>query len=62
MGAKHSAGDFVWLKIGGRPPIKMMIVECLEGDMYFLDWGSCGFNAILNTVRIPGKSLMLEGE
>jgi hypothetical protein len=60
MGAKRSVGDFVWLKIGERPPIKMMIVECLGDDLYFLDWGSCGFNAILNTVRIPGKSLRSE--
>jgi hypothetical protein len=62
MGTKHRVGDFVWLRIGERPPMKIMIVECLKDDFYFLDWGSCGFNAILNTVKIPGKSLLLEIE
>jgi hypothetical protein len=60
MGVKRSVGDIVWLKIGDRPPMKTRVLECLAGDLYLLDWGSCGFNAILNTVRIPGKSLHSE--
>jgi hypothetical protein len=62
MGKKHRVGDFVWLRIGSRPPMKIMVVERLKDDFYLLDWGSCGFNALLNTVKISGKSLMLEGE
>lgn len=60
MGVKHSKGDFVWLKIGSRPPMRIMIIETLNDDFYLLDWGSCGFNSLLNTVRIPGKSLRTE--
>lgn len=57
MGIKHNKGDFVWLKIGIRPPMKIMVINALNDDFYLLDWGSCGFNAILNTVKICGKSL-----
>lgn len=57
MGVKHNKGDFVWLKIGRRPPLKIMILDTAGCGMYFLDWGSCGFNPLLNTVRISGNSL-----
>lgn len=32
MGIKHNKGDFVWLKIGIRPPMKMMVINALNDD------------------------------
>ena len=57
MGKNHRAGDFVWIKIGERPPMEIRVIERTKDDRYLLDWGSCGFNSLLNTVRIPSSSL-----
>lgn len=53
-------GQMVWIRIGVRPPLNIRIVEVLDDGFYRLDWGSCGFNALLNTVRIPASSIRAE--
>lgn len=60
MTRKYKRNQMVWLKIGDRPAINIKVVDKVDNDHYLLDWGGCGFNSILNTVRIPFKSLSLK--
>jgi len=48
----------VMVKIGERPPMTIRVLKRLDGDFYLLDWGACGFNSLLNTVRIPVDSIL----
>jgi hypothetical protein len=60
MSAQFEAGQTVWLKIGTRPLVGVKVLEKLDGDMYRLDWAPSGFNPLLNSVRIPAKSIFTE--
>jgi hypothetical protein len=60
MGTKFKAGDLVWMRIGERPPVRIRVLGVADNGLYLLDWSSCGFNALLNTVRISGRRLSLE--
>jgi len=52
MNYKFKPNDFVLLKLN-QGLLKIMILERVEGKLFYrLDWGSCGFNKILNTVSI----------
>lgn len=57
MTHKFSEGQTVFVKIGNRLLLEMVVLECLEGLMYRLDWSGSGFNSLLNAVRIPEKSI-----
>jgi hypothetical protein len=54
---KFQRGQTVFVRIGSRPPLEMVVIECLEGLMYRLDWSLSGFDPLLNAVRIPEKSI-----
>ena len=54
---KFKKGDLVLVKIGERK-VEMRVVDLIEGLLYKLDWTLCGYNPLLNTVRIPEKSLI----
>lgn len=60
MNNQFDVGQTVWLKIGARPPVGVKILEKLDGGMYLLDWSASGFNPLLNSVRIPAKSIFAE--
>jgi hypothetical protein len=54
---KFKPDDIVLLKLKDRP-MKIRILERVEGrPFYKLDWGSCGFNKILNTVAVSEEAL-----
>ncbi len=57
MNHKFQRGKIVFVRIGSRPPLEMVVIECLEGLMYRLDWSRSGFDSLLNTVRVPEKSI-----
>ena len=59
---KYKIGDRVALKIGERPVMHFAVVGCVmrKEPHYCLDWAEHGFNAILNTVAIPEKSVLVE--
>lgn len=57
MSQVYEKDSLVVIKIGQRPPLKIRVLERLDGDFYLLDWSECGFNSLLNTVRIPATSL-----
>jgi hypothetical protein len=41
-----------------RDPFQIRVIEQVpDRPFYKLDWGSCGFNSILNTVRITEQAL-----
>lgn len=54
----YEENSVVVIKIGERPPMNIKVLKRLEGNLYLLDWGSCGFNSLLNTVRIPVTSIL----
>jgi len=54
---KFNEGQVVFVKIGDRPLVEMVVLERLEGLLYRLDWSHSGFNSLLNSVRIPEKSI-----
>lgn len=53
----YEENGVVVVKIGERPPMNIRVLKRLDGDFYLLDWGACGFNSLLNTVRIPAASI-----
>lgn len=56
---KFEINEFVHLRVGSRI-LKTIILEKLaekEGLFYKLNWEICGYNKILNTVRISEKSI-----
>lgn len=57
---KYKIGDKVLVKIGDRPLIPFTVLACLnrDGPHYQFDWAEHGFNAILNTVAIPERSVV----
>jgi|688.fasta_scaffold1017779_3 hypothetical protein len=55
---KFKPDDIVMLKLKERGPMEIRILERVEGKPFYrLDWGSCGFNKILNTVAISESAL-----
>ena len=57
---KYTVGQTVVLKIGSRPPLRVEILECLmrrKKPHYKVNWEKVGWNAMLNTIAIPEKSL-----
>lgn len=56
MTYKFNVGDFVWLRLKSREQFRIKVLERTNGR-YRLDWGSCGFNPILNTVRIAESAM-----
>ena len=55
---KFSPNDIVILKLKERGPMEIRILEQIEGKPFYrLDWGSCGFNKILNTVAVSESAL-----
>jgi hypothetical protein len=57
---KYKIGDHVFVKIGKRPLIKFVVLECVSRDTphYRFDWSKHGFNAILNSVALPESSVV----
>jgi hypothetical protein len=55
---KFKPNDIVMLKLKERGPMEIRILEQIEGKPFYrLDWGSCGFNKILNTVAVSESAL-----
>jgi hypothetical protein len=55
---KFKPNDLVLLKLKDRGPMEIRILERVAGrPFYKLDWGSCGFNKILNTVAVSEEAL-----
>jgi len=54
---KFSVDELVVLKVGQRT-IKTKILEKIEGKLFYkVDWESCGYNKILNTVSISETAI-----
>ena len=61
MNYRFKPNDFVWLKLN-QGPLRIMVLERVEGKLFYrLDWESCGFNRILNTVSISEGALYEQG-
>jgi hypothetical protein len=55
---KFKPDEIVMLKLKERDPMGIRILERVEGKPFYrLDWESCGFNKILNTVAISESAL-----
>jgi hypothetical protein len=60
---KFKKGDFVVMRLSSRGPMRMRVLELVrkKNDLFYkLDWGSCGFDSILNTVSIAEKAVERE--
>lgn len=57
MNHKFSVNELVILKIGERT-VKTKILEKIEGKLFYkVDWESCGYNKVLNTVAISETAI-----
>jgi hypothetical protein len=57
MNYKFKPDELVLLKLNQRI-LRIRILERVEGRLFYrLDWGSCGFNKVLNTVAISEGAL-----
>ncbi len=57
MNHKFSTNELVVLKIGKRT-IETKILEKIEGKLFYkVDWESCGYDKILNTVAISETAI-----
>jgi hypothetical protein len=56
---KYRVGQVVTLKIGERPLLHLKVLERADrrGPHYKLDWGSCGYHELLNTIAVPERVL-----
>ena len=54
---KFKKDDLVLVKMGERK-LEMRVIDLADGLFYRLDWTLCGYNSLLNTVKIPEKSLI----
>lgn len=55
---KFRKNDVVWVKLRTRPPFQIKVLEKVEGrPFYRLDWGSCGFDPLMNSVKISERAL-----
>jgi hypothetical protein len=60
---KFKKDDLVVMILSSRGPIRMRVLELVrkkDAPFYKLDWGSCGFDSILNTVSIAEKAVERE--
>jgi hypothetical protein len=60
---KFKKGDFVVIRLSSQGPVRMRVLELVrkkDAPFYKLDWGSCGFNSILNTISIAEKAVERE--
>ena len=61
VGHRFEVGEFVWVKIGGRPQFRTRVLERAEGRLFYrIDWVSGGFNSLLNTVAVCESALLAD--
>jgi hypothetical protein len=57
MNHKFSINELVVLKIGKRT-METKILEKIEGKLFYkVDWESCGYDKVLNTVAISETAI-----
>jgi hypothetical protein len=58
MNHKFNVGETVKLVSIKSRDVYIKVIEKIEGKPHYkLDWGSCGFNSILNTVSIAESAM-----
>ena len=61
MKHKFEPNQLVWVNMRERMPFQIMVLEQIPDRLFYkLDWGSCGFNCILNTVSISESALSVD--